>query len=122
MSVARRDVVTAGAWAVPAIAVGTPAPKTAASCDVEVKCLGVKKCPEGYKLTVRIYTPSARSITFIPAYKWQVKPETVNVGAGYSDRELVLIPGRGKIFAMSWVSTTGCRVTGCFTVDVRGAR
>ena len=122
MSVARRDIVTAGAWAVPAIAVGSPAPKTAASCDVEVRLVRIEKCGKDYTLVLRIYTPKARSITFIPGSQWKVKPETINVPAKYSDHELLITPGKGKIFAMSWVATDGCRTTGCFTVDVRNAR
>ena len=122
MSAGRREVLGAAAWAVPAIAVGSPAPKTAASCDLEFKILKVTRCGKSFTVVIRTYTQKPRTITLIPGNQWKVEPENINVPGGYADTGVVITPGKGKIFTLAWTAATGCAASGCVTIDVRGVK
>ena len=114
----RRQI--APVWAVPIIAVGTPAPALAASCRMGVKLCSVQGGRDGkVRLTLEVTADTARTIAWVPGGGWTVSPTTSSVPPGTSTVTLTARGGRQKAFALSWVTAGACRMAGCLTVDTR---
>lgn len=119
MTIPRRTVTSA--WAVPTVALGAPAPRTAASCSVTVAVAKVERAGKSFKVTLAITTDAARTIGVSVAHGWSIDPGTVNLVRGRNTVVLVASPGRysPKAFPLAWVAADGCRASGCVTVDTR---